>query len=128
MEGFFAGRIVGDFGDEDVDIVFFEAFEAGEGLGVAQFSIYEECSKSVFDGPLGDFDVEAFFAADEGSEERDGRMGKVLDDGFFNCGDGLLFDGDEAIRAIECAEFGVEEADEIPEFGDGGDGGFHAAL
>src|SRR5690606_17582130 len=32
------------------------------------------------------------------------------------------------VRAVAGAEFGVEETDEVPEFGDGGDGGFHAAL
>ena len=40
----------------------------------------------------------------------------------------MFLDGHVAVRAVEGAEFRVEEADEVPEFGDGGDGGFAAAL
>ena len=40
----------------------------------------------------------------------------------------MLFYGDLAVGTVDGAELRVEEADEVPEFGDGGDGGFAAAL
>ncbi len=82
----------------------------------------------MFERPLGDLGVVAFFAPDDGGQEGDGAFFEVEVDGVFDRGDGLFFDGDVAIRAVEGAEFRVEQADEIPELGDGGDGGFRAAL
>ena len=63
-----------------------------------------------------------------GAKQGDGAFFEMAADGVFDGGEGLLFDGDVAIRAVEGAEFRVEQADEVPELGDGGDGGFAAAL
>ena len=82
----------------------------------------------MLESPLGDFGVIAFFAFDERGKEGDGTFFEVVGDGVFDGGDGLLFDGDLAVRAVKGAEFRVKEPDEIPDFGDGGDGGFSAAL
>ena len=40
----------------------------------------------------------------------------------------MFFYRDLAVRAIERAEFRIEQTDEIPDFRDGGDSGFSAAL
>ena len=40
----------------------------------------------------------------------------------------MFLHGHLAVRAVEGAEFRIKEADEVPDFGDGGDGGFSAAL
>lgn len=121
----FGGGCDGD--DEDVDVVLLEAFEAGEGGGGDDLFVDEEGIVAVFDRPLGDFGVVAFAAFDEGGEELEG--GVFLEPGaeaFFHVGAGLAFYGLAA--AVAGAELGVEEADEVPDFGDGGDGGFASAL
>ncbi len=70
----------------------------------------------------------SFFSADEGGENFYGAFPELGSDGFFDGGEGLFFDGNLAIGAVDGAELRVEEADEIPKLGDGGDGGFAAAL
>ena len=70
----------------------------------------------------------AFPAADDGSEDRYGALLEELADAVLDGGERLLFDRDLAVGAVAGAELGVEEADEIPQLGDGGDGRLHAAL
>ena len=82
----------------------------------------------MFDRPLRDLGMVAFFPADEGGEHFHGAFFQLGADGVLNGGEGLLFHGNLALRAIDRAELRVEEADEIPQLGDGGDGRFSAAL
>ena len=91
-------------------------------------SVHEQAGEALFERPFGDFGVVAFAAADDGGEQADGAFFQVAEDGVFDGGDGLFLDGHLAVRAVEGAEFRIEQADEVPEFGDGGDGGFAAAL
>jgi len=82
----------------------------------------------LFERPLGDFGVIAFLAADDGGKQGDGAFFEMAADGVFDGGDGLFFDRDQTVRAVEGAELRVEQADEVPKFRDGGDGGFGTAL
>ena len=82
----------------------------------------------MFDRPLRDLGMVAFFPADEGGEDFDRAFLQFGADRVFDGGNGLLFHGHLAIGAIDGTQLRVEESDEIPEFGDGGDGGFAAAL
>ena len=82
----------------------------------------------MFDRPLRDLGVIAFFSPDEGGQDFHGAFFQLGADRVFDGGEGLLFHGNLALGAIDRAELGVEEADEIPQLGDGGDGGFSAAL
>ena len=108
--------------------MFLEAFEAGEALGVLELLVHEQAGETLFERPLGDLVVVAFFAADDRGEQGDGAFFEMAADGVLDGGEGLFFDRDLAVRAVEGAEFRVEQADEVPELGDGGDGGFAAAL
>ena len=108
--------------------MFLEAFEAGEAFGVLELLVDEQAGEALFERPLGDLGVVALFAADERGEQGDGAFFEVAADGVLDGGEGLFFDRHLAVRAVEGAEFGVEQADEVPELGDGGDGGFAAAL
>ena len=51
--------------DDDIDVVFLEAFEAGEAFGVLELLVDEQAGESLFERPLGDLGVVAFFAADD---------------------------------------------------------------
>ena len=114
--------------DFDVHVVLLESLEALEAFDVFPLHVDEEAGVAVAAGPIGDFGVEAFAAADDGGEDGDGAFGEVLADCF---GDGLLGlrdDGDAGLRAVLDAEFGEEEAEEVVDLGDRGDGGLAPAA
>ena len=106
----------------------FEAFEAGETFGFFELAVDEEAGETLLERPLGDLVVVAFFPANDGGEEGDWAFFELLADGVFDGGERLFFDGDFAAGAVNGAELGVEQADEVPELGDGGNGGLAAAL
>ncbi len=63
--GFFGRGLAVENRHHDIDVVFLEAFEAGEVCGVLELSVHEQAGEALFEGPFGDLGVVAFFAADE---------------------------------------------------------------
>ena len=118
----------GDLSDEDIDRVFAVAGEFGELVGFDEFAIDEEGGEVVSHGPLGDLFVVAFAGFDQRGEDLDGAglRGGMHFVGHF--GEGGGGDRDVAGRAELRAELRVEEAEEVVDFGDGGDSRFAAAA
>jgi len=109
--------------------VFAEAVEAEAFAGAVDFSIGADLGVAVLGGPFGDIGVEALAIANDGREEKEIAA-------FFHFGleapaelvAGLGFDGQLAIGAVLCAEAREEQADEMINLGDGGDGALAAAA
>ncbi len=119
-----------DLADNDIDAVFLETlerFEVGHG---DESSVDEEGFVVVFPRPFRDLGVEPLAAADEWGEDAHGAA-------FLRClgaeagdnGRGALFlDGVAGVGRVLAADLRVEEAQEMPDLGDGGDGRFAAAA
>ena len=115
-------------GDDDVDGMFFEAGEFGERAGGDEGTVDDEFGVALTEGGFGDLSVEALAAADDWGAETDRAGFEGGADGGDDGGVGLLFDLDVAFRAELVAGFGVEEPEEVIDFGDCGDGAFAAAA
>ena len=79
-------------------------------------------------GPFGDFLVVAFAGFDQWGENLNRARLRGGADFIGHFGEGGSSNGDLAGGAILGAELGVEEAEEVVNFGDGGDGGFSASA
>ena len=123
----FVGAFV-DLGDDGVDGVLFEALELFEVEGALKLAVDEEGFDAVLAGVVGDFGVEAFAGFDERGHEVQAAFFREGSEGLYDGGDALLFDGEVALGAVLGAELGEQKAEEVPDFGDGGDGGFAAAA
>jgi hypothetical protein len=67
-----------EMADFDVDVVVLESFEALEAFDVFPLHVDEEAGIAVAAGPVGDFGVESFAAADDGGEDGDGAFAEVF--------------------------------------------------
>ena len=63
--GFSARGRADEIGDHDIDVMFLEAFEAGEGMGVDERAVHEQAGESLFEGGASDLGMITFFSADE---------------------------------------------------------------
>ena len=100
-----------------------------EVFSVDEFAINEHFFEAGLFSSEGVFLVEAFAAAENGGEETKGfvfgeELAELLADRFGCLGD----DGFAGLWAMLHANFGVEEAEEVEDLGDGADGGFSAAA
>ena len=125
------GRVflASDGAGDEVDVVGFVASEGLEIFGFNEFAIDEDFIHARAGGGFGVFLVEAFAAAEDGGEEAEGfvfgeELAELLSDRFGRLGN----DGFAGLRAMLHADFGVEEAEEVEDLGDGADGGFTAAA
>ena len=118
----------GDRSDDEVDIVGFVTGEGLEIFGVDEFSIDIHFVESGARGGFCVFFVKAFPCfQDRGKDaeffvffEEDAQL---FADGFRGLGD----NGCSGLGTVLDADFGVEEAEKVIDFGDGADGGFAPA-
>jgi hypothetical protein len=115
--------------DEDFNLVLFVPVEGLEVGGLNPLTVDAEEFVSFFNSPAGDFGVKAFPTSDEGGKEIEAfRFSKLRLDSFDDVG-GILADGGFAgVGIVLDSEFGVEESEELIEFGDSCDGGLSAAT
>jgi hypothetical protein len=114
---------------DDFHVVLAEAFEAEGFRGGIDFAVGPDFGEAMLGGPLGGFGVEALAIFDHRGEEE--QVAATAQFGFEAGGDlvaGLGLDGDPAAGTILRAKPGKEEAQEMVNFGDGGDGAFAAAA
>ena len=116
-----------DLGDQDFDLVFAIAVE---GLKFGWFDplpVDPQQGESLFLGPAGDFGVETLATPDERGQKAEVFGGAELGADPFNDVRGSLSDRRLAgVGIVLDAELGVEQTEELIEFGDGGDGGLPA--
>lgn len=119
------GAVGFDVSKQGVDGVFPVAVESLEGGGLNPGTVHAEERDGFFAGPAGDFGVIAFAGFDEGSEEGEGAPLTQEGTGLLeDSGGGLADGGFSGGGIVKLTDFGVEEAKELVQFGDGGDGGF----
>ena len=126
-DGVFLGGF-GDLSDEDIDRVFAVAGEFGKFVRLDQLPVDQQRVEVVPHGPFGDFLVVTLPGFDQRGEDLDWSGLRGGADLIGHLGEGGGGHGDLAGGAVLGAELGVEEAEEVVDFGDGGDGGFAASA
>ena len=131
FECFFELRANGVFGgrklkDHHIDIVLFEAFQSLEIFRWNQAFVSKHHGVAMLECPLGNLIVIALSTANEWRKKFHRALAECAANALLHRADRLFFD--RFFAAVSCPEFCIEETDEIPDLGDGGDGGFSAAL
>ena len=123
-----------DVSDDDFDVVLFVAVEFLEFGGGEKASVGAHEGVAVFFNPCGDGLMVAFASANERGAEVEVFgffRARVGGEDFCEMGAELRgrewFDGKTGVGVVLGAEAGVEEAQVLGDFGDGGDGGFARA-
>ena len=125
--GFVAGRH-GQGQHGQLDGVFLEAVDAREGAGGQKFAIHAQVGVAARARPFGQFGVNAFAAHHQRGHQADGLApvaGEQLRGDAFGR---LRLHGRAVVHAVLHAQLHVEQAQKVPDLGDGAHGGFAPAA
>ena len=108
--------------------MFFESFEFLKSFDRHQVTIDEQSCVTFTLRPLGDIGVESFARLDDRSQDENFSFGCRFPDAGENGGDGLFGDGFPAIGRMLDPGFGEEQAKEMVNLRDRGNGGFSSTT
>ncbi len=114
--------------DRQLDVVLLIALESRPGIGRQQLAVDAQLGVPARGGPLGEFGVVALAPAHQRCVELQPSVALLAQKTGEDRLRRLRFDGDIAVRAVLSAEFDEQQAQEVMDFGQRGDGAFAPAA